>query len=683
MSKIIIPPLAVHFVWHLNDENTIFSIIRKFREYLTRDIDKPFSRELNIPTFLYSSCQDNQPPAHTPEKLAQSNVIFLFLSTHTLVNEDWKTYVDSISNENGMHIIPVAVDDCGLNHASSPNMENLNFIRAYTWEPPLREKHGVLALSHELYRFGLNKIDNNNVGNDSSVKLFLSHAKKGDTGLKHAEAIKHFLDNNSNMQRFFDVNDISPGFRFDQEIKKHIQKSTIIAITSDAYSSRYWCQREILCSKKEGRPIIVVNSLDKYEDRVFPAAANVPCVHVSADPLRDKDILRILIAALLETIRFNHALSLLDYYKKQKWIDPSAEVFARPPEIQQLVDLVEKKKQSELEQLHICYPEPPLYKEETDWTEYFGIKISTPLWSTEEDKFPSLKVGLSISDYKTDGYEGHHLHLDELKRLSQSLARNLLARQNTLLYSGDLRDDGFTQFILDEAAVLRDRLQVKKLYVENHLAWPIYTASRSTEWAGKYYDVLKVEKHEIPTDVRDWINNINEYLKPDCVKSKYVWSRCLTEMRQDSIKSSDARILAGGKLQDYLGKMPGVLEEFLLANEQNKPIYLIGGLGGLTNILCQSILNKRMEEQFSEQWQVENNPGYYELQEFAKNFGFGVDYVVVKEQIESLTIDILAERSGLSLEDYTILMRTPFIDECVHLILKGLRNIKVEEKENV
>lgn len=44
MSKIIIPPLAVHFVWHLNDENTIFSIIRKFREYLTRDIDKPFSR---------------------------------------------------------------------------------------------------------------------------------------------------------------------------------------------------------------------------------------------------------------------------------------------------------------------------------------------------------------------------------------------------------------------------------------------------------------------------------------------------------------------------------------------------------------------------------------------------------------------------------------------------------------
>ena len=54
------------------------------------------------------------------------------------------------------------------------------------------------------------------------------------------------------MQRFFDANEISPGFKFDQEIENHIKNSTIIAIESDAYSSRYWCQREILSAKGNG-----------------------------------------------------------------------------------------------------------------------------------------------------------------------------------------------------------------------------------------------------------------------------------------------------------------------------------------------------------------------------------------------------------------------------------------------
>ncbi|QPB41912.1 TIR domain-containing protein [Rodentibacter haemolyticus] len=675
MSEIITPPLAAHFVWHPNDSEAINPIIQKFRRYLTRDIDRPFSRELNIPTFLYSSRQPSEPPANAPKNLAKSNVVFLFLSTQTLINEKWKEYVDSFANKKGIYIVPVAIDHTSLNHVSSGRLKNLNFIRAFDWPTLLHEDHGILTLSHELYRFGLNNINTDDVGKNSSIKLFLSHAKKGDTGLRHAEAIKRFLDN-SNMQRFFDANEISPAFRFDEEIEKHIRQSTVVAITSDTYSSRYWCQREILCAKKERRPIVVVNSLENYEDRVFPAAANVPCVHVSAEPLQEKDILRILIAALLETIRFNHAHQLLNYYKTQGWIDKTAETFARPPEIQQLVDLLETKQKSELEQLHVCYPEPPLYKEETDWTEHFGIKISTPLWSTEEDSFPALRVGLSVSDYETDGYEQQHLDLDELKRFSQSVSRHLLARQNTLIYGGDLRDDGFTQFILEEATVLRDRLQVEKLYVENHLAWPLYTESKNTEWAGKYFGLLELKKHTIPADVIDKVKDTDSFLPHNCAENKYIWSRCLTEMRQKSIESSDARIFAGGKLQGYLGKMPGVLEEFLLANEQEKPIYLVGGLGGLVGTLCQSILEKKIAEPFSEQWQIQHNSGYVELQKIAKQLKFQANYSAIQQQIEMLDTEILAKRAGLSSGDYIRLMKTSFIDECVHLILKGLKNIK-------
>jgi len=49
-------------------------------------------------------------------------------------------------------------------------------------------------------------------GKSSSIKIFLSHAKSGNTGRLHAEAIKRFIDN-TNMSLFFDATTISPGFK--------------------------------------------------------------------------------------------------------------------------------------------------------------------------------------------------------------------------------------------------------------------------------------------------------------------------------------------------------------------------------------------------------------------------------------------------------------------------------------
>ncbi|WP_324682754.1 TIR domain-containing protein [Bibersteinia trehalosi] len=672
MSQHITPPLAAHFIWHPDDNIT--SIVMDFRKYLTRDIDRPFSRELNIPTFLYSSRKPKQAPVNFPEKLAEKDIVFLFLSSNTLITPTWKEYIDSLPEQDNYHIIPVAVDRGGMGHTSLGRLANLNCVRLFDWDNEFKTEYAILYLSHELYRFGLKDIQEEDLGINSSIRLFLSHAKKGDTGLKHAEAIKHFLDN-SNMQRFFDANEISPGFKFNKEIEEHIKNSTVIAIESDVYSSRYWCQREILSAKRERRPIILVNSLEEYEDRVFPAASNIPCVHITAEPLKEKDILRILIAALLETVRFEHAHKLLRYYQKQGWIDKDAEVFARPPEIQQIVDILTEK---DVDGLVICYPDPPLYKEETEWTNYFKITVSTPLWSSDQNNKlnKNMRIGLSISDYKQDGYETQHQHLDELKRFSQSLARHLLANQLTLIYGGDLREDGFTQFILDEATVLRDRLQVDQLFVENYLAWPLHTKKENVRWYANYNTVVKPVYSDIANDVRDLINDDEVFLLPNCPENKYIWSRCLTEMRETSISSSDIRIFAGGKLENYLGKMPGVLEEFLIAIQQQKPIFLVGGLGGLTQKLCQSIINKNVADEFTEEWQVSHNEAYNELQEIALKNQHHADYQHIKSVIENISMAELAQRAGLTLEEYEKLTNTPFIDECVHLILKGVKHMQ-------
>jgi len=63
-------------------------------------------------------------------------------------------------------------------------------------------------MAHEIYRYGFVEISENDHGKCSSIKIFLSHAKAGDTGRLHAESIYQFIDS-TNMSRFFDATETS------------------------------------------------------------------------------------------------------------------------------------------------------------------------------------------------------------------------------------------------------------------------------------------------------------------------------------------------------------------------------------------------------------------------------------------------------------------------------------------
>lgn len=333
------PPLAIHFIWNPADEGSVCTILDAVRSSFARDVDRPFSRGLNIPLFFYSSENPNQPPSHSPVQQAAKDIVFVFASVNTLGRESWKSYVDKLSLSNTLRAVPIAIDKNGLGHGSEGSLNNFNFLRSYEWQGDLKEQRAVLAMAHEIYRHGFVEISEEDPGKCSSIKIFLSHAKAGDTGRLHAESIYKFIDS-TNMSRFFDATEISPGFKFDEDIIKHIKESTLVAIGSDAYSSRYWCQREILCAKQHQRPIIAIDCLQEFEDRVFPAGSNVPCVHVSPDtPISEPDILRILIATILETIRHLHAQKSLEYYQSHNWIDNDCAIISRPPEIRQVIDL--------------------------------------------------------------------------------------------------------------------------------------------------------------------------------------------------------------------------------------------------------------------------------------------------------------------------------------------------------
>jgi len=670
MNREYTPPLAINFIWNPSDSKKVAPILDVIRMSFARDKDRPFSRGLNIPLFFYSSQNSDEAPSdYHPEQLAKNIIIFVFTSANTVGRKEWRSYIEGLPQSSSVHIVPVAVDSDGYGHGGS--LTGLNCIRTNDWPVENRDLHALVALAHEIYRFGCKSIPLEDKGIKSSITIFLSHSKAGGTGKRHSEQIKKFIDN-KNMNRFFDANEISPGYHFDQEIEKHIQDSTLLAIESDAYSSRYWCQREILIAKQNNRPVVVVNCLDDYEDRIFPAASNVPCVHISSTvPICERDILRILSAAIIETIRYFYSLQSLETYRLAGWIDKDCELTARPPEIRQVLNFKKNSKQK------ICYPEPPIYSIEADWHEALEIQAFTPLWSLpERDRLAIERVGISISDVLSEGFSDHHIHADHLVRLAQDLARHLLARSATLLYGGDLRPSGFTEFILDEARILKERLVESGKatpHVENHLAWPLYvTDPEITAWRARYYQVMDTVEYEIPSDVAADLDK-DTFLPPNTARNSYIWSRCLTEMREKSISSSTARICAGGKLSGYKGKMPGVLEEIVLALNAKKPLFLLGAFGGVVGDVCGLILTDEVPETLTEDWQISHNQGYSDLQALARFSGHDSDYELITESIQKLSISELSSRCGLDDKEYKRLMISPFIDECVHLILKGIK----------
>ncbi len=649
-------------------------MLAEIKKTFARDKDKPFSRGLNIPLFFYSTQNPTEVPDHCPDEIAAYNVVFVFTSANTAGSLKWTTYVEGLTVDATIKIVPVALDKYGLKHNGA--LKSLNCVRTYDWPNENKNLHAVVSLAHEIYRHGFVDIMPDDKGKNSSITLFLSHAKAGDTGLRYAESIKNFIDN-TNMNRFFDSTEISPGFPFNEEIEKSIPDATLLAIETDAYSSRYWCQKEILSAKKHNRPIIAVNCLEEYEDRIFPAASNIPCVHVPSDVHpSDKNILRILVAAILETIRHEYSMKSLEYYQTQGWIDSDSEISSRPIEIRQALSIREREKSK------FCYPEPPVYLEEADWHEKVNVTAFTPLWRPcYSDKFMKLRIGISISDVSFNGYAFHHLPPEDLMRLAQDIARHLLARAAVVIYGGDLRIDGFTQFILDEAMILNSRLTTNAIHVENHLAWPLFIDSNNVnsvkinQWRAAYKDIMATKEHLIPSDVIDYVDQ-STFLRPDTTQNKYIWSRCLTQMREQSIASSTARICAGGKLDGYKGKMPGVLEEILIALDQSKPVFLLGAFSGVVGEVCKTINEGTISGFLTEAWQIEHNCGYSDLQKLSRENGYHTDYNQIKEILEGVQISELARKTGLSEDEYMRLMKSPFVDECVHLILKGLGTIK-------
>ncbi|RYD48134.1 MAG: hypothetical protein EOP85_04175, partial [Verrucomicrobiaceae bacterium] len=67
------------------------------------------------------------------------------------------------------------------------------------------------------------------------------------------------------------------------------------------------------------------------------------------------------------------------------------------------------------------------------------------------------------------------------------------------------------------------------------------------------------------------------------------WSDGLTLMRQLVTSNSAARIVIGGRVSGYKGRMPGIAEEVLISLAAKQPVYLLGGFGGCSRLITDRL----------------------------------------------------------------------------------------------
>jgi hypothetical protein len=279
-------------------------------------------------------------------------------------------------------------------------------------------------------------------------------------------------------------------------------------------------------------------------------------------------------------------------------------------------------------------------------------------------------IGISISE--SDNLQELGYGIAHLKDAMIEVARYILALGGKVAYGGDMRQGGFTELMFDLLASYKaDKSLAPHERFYNYLAFPLSLYLTPEKEAELKLNV-SFKKIAPPDDLV--IANEKEFLKPDTTENLYVWSRCLTKMREQMESECDARIFIGGRTKNFKGKCSGILEELLIALQHKHPVYLVGAFGGITKDAIDA-LNSIQANSFTDEY-------YFESKEYKGLFALYnsrhpnnlIDYKQYFTTLQKLNLKGLSDLNGLTETENKRLAVTPHISEIVYLILKGLTN---------
>lgn len=653
MDKKIEMPLSVYVLYHKDYEegNVTYTHIYHL---LCRNPEHPLTDGIDIPVFLRTGGNGQDiPPINFDQSL--KNAIFLLIDEQMYCCSIWKYYIEQLidNQDANTQIYPIALFKYSFD--INVRLGKNQFIALKSYSVIDNWSEFKTRIFDALIRFITGK-------GTQKLKLFISHSKKDfdNIGEKKAKELREFLRSDTKLDSFFDANDILDGYDFEKQIKENVEKSLLIILKTDTYSEREWCRIEALAGKRSRVPGIAVSLINGSVKRNFPYLGNVPLIRYKNNW---NDIINLLLRTALDQYHQEQLLKEVknNIGKNDYYVLPFA------PELLSFC-LFEKNKE-------ILYPEPPLGSEEIDFLKTFNndVSFTTPMqvYSKLSGNLKGKNIAISISESEDILEYGGEEAL--LRDITIELSRHILIAGGKLVYGGDLRKQGFTDLFKDLSSQYGqlEKTDRNVKYFTNYFAWPIFLNLNRTIESEFEYSRVSIVKVAAPNECPEKMRN--NFIAPTTLESSFLWAKSLTRMREEMENNVNARIILGGRTYGFKGRYAGVLEEFIISKSQKKPIYLLGGFGGISKNIIDIIEGKITESNLFEK--ANKDPYYLDFINYYNGIEKDnpINYKTICEDIFSTGVSSL--NNGLSNDENAILFYSTNVLEIVSLILKGLNNI--------
>lgn len=360
------PFLTVYVAWHPDFQDGD-RIARLLFDHYRRDVYKNITGGIGL-SVQYRSVPaiGSTIPLPVNFEASETTAVVILADNHWIADPDYvawgqATRAAAAHADFRSQVFPVAVSHGALGLGAE------QAVRWFEWD----NNHDVQLITDLTYQFCrllrayLPRLQNPDTSEATltayleKVQVFLSHTKRDSDGERIARLVRDHLLDAQDFAAFFDVRNIPTGTRFDEVILHHVRVSAVVAIHTDAYSSREWCRRELLEAKRHNVPLVIANCLDDRDERGFPYMGNVPVVRM--DPVA-ADRIDHIVARLLDEV-------LKDFLWRCRTAlvegeaDDSVVFLPRPPE---LVSLTSESPRAidPSQPLTLVYPDPPLGAEE-------------------------------------------------------------------------------------------------------------------------------------------------------------------------------------------------------------------------------------------------------------------------------------------------------------------------------
>lgn len=469
------------------------------------------------------------------------------------------------------------------------------------------------------------------------LRIFISHTKRQGTPNEPVgelvNAVRAVLDS-GRVASFFDARELQPGEDWDRALREEAATSALLAVRTDLYASREWCQREMLTAKEHGMPVVVLEALTEGETRGSFLMDHTPRIPVRRKASGGWDETGILRAVNLLADAWLHRVLWL----RQRAISRSGEAgrywwAPQAPEPSTLTAWLPELRGSCGDgpdgALRILHPDPPLAAEErlvlhriATLAGHGALDLSTPRLlsargaGAEPPTAPSGGAGPTASSttlLSAAALRGQRVGISvsnsaDLQRLGllpahfkvalRELARTVLLSGGTLAYGGHLIAGGFTEYLMGELQQYAREGTVASdgsatgpallvcLAHQEHRRWSLAELQAAEDALGLYGEMRYLDLDGQTLDDHATGRSAEGIPYPT---DPAVLARGLTSLRRHMTDCTSARMLLGGKREGYTGKMPGVLEETLLAVQAGQPLYIAAGFGGVTLDIAKAL----------------------------------------------------------------------------------------------